>query len=69
MKKANINAAIALLSNNMGYGILPLNNETLKHLNLKDQEPKIADKNEPSTYIPESIHDAKFESIDAKLVK
>ena len=53
----------------MGYGILPLNNETLKHLNLKDQEPKIADKNEPSTYIPESIHDAKFESIDAKLVK
>ena len=43
MKKGNVNAAIDLLSENMGNKILPLNIETLKRLKLKHLQLKKAD--------------------------
>ena len=48
---------------------MPLNNETLKRLKLKNRQSKKADMNAQLIDIPERIHVVKFEPIDAELVR
>lgn len=69
MQMRNVNAAVNQLSENMRNGILPLNNETLKHRKLKHSQLKKADRNALVSDIPERIHAVKLESIDAELVR
>ena len=38
MEKGNVNGALRLLTNNMSNGTLPLSNDTLQLLHLKDNE-------------------------------
>ena len=68
MQKGNINAAIKLLTNNMQNGILPLNDETLSQLKQKHPEAKTACDAALLTDIPENIHPAKFENLDADMI-
>ena len=45
MESGNVNRAIKLITNNMGGGILPLDEETLEILHQKHPEGKEADEN------------------------
>ena len=45
MQRGNVNGAMKLLTNNMGGGVLPLNDDTLRLLQLKHPTGKAADEN------------------------
>ena len=58
-----------LLSNNMEYGVMPLNDTTLKHLKQKHPCQSKADKHLLFDDIPQSIHKIKYECIDAEVIQ
>ena len=68
MQKGNVDSAIKLITNNMQNGILPLTDTTLKLL--KQTHPKSAPTIEELLLPdqPESIHQIKFENINANAV-
>ena len=69
MRKGNVDSAVKLITNNMQNGILPLTDTTLKLL--KQKHPKSAPTME-EVLLPdqsESIHQIKFENINADAVR
>ena len=69
MNKGNINSAIKFLSKNMENGVLPLNDTTLKLSREKHPCQSEADKHFSFDDIPESIHNIKYECIDAEVIQ
>ena len=69
MRKCNINSAIKFLVDNMQNGILPLNDQTLYHINQKHPHSKDADPEVLLPDISEEIHPIKSHSIDVGSVK
>ena len=70
MHKGNVTNAIKLLTDNIQYAILPLNQNTLLN-QFKQKHPhgKQAELDVLLTDTPEQVHPMKFDAIDADLIK
>ena len=68
MESGNVNGAIKLITNNMGGGILPLDDETLETLHQKHPEGKEADENIMLTGPIQHVDPILYEAIDETLV-
>ena len=69
MQKGNVNGALKLLTNNMQYGILPLNDDTISKLRMK--YPKAVN-SDPVVLLPNdtpNVHSIIFKCITAEEVR
>ena len=69
MSNGNINGAIKLPSDNMQNGILPLNDETLKHLKQKHPDGKAPTNDALLSDTPVQIHSVRLEDIDSDMIR
>ena len=69
MSKGNINGAIKLLTNNMGNGILPLNEETIRQLREKHPTSKEASSDILLRDKPTKVHPVRYEEITPDLIR
>ena len=69
MQKGNISAALKLLTNNMGHGILPLDQKTISQLVLKHPQKSCASEDILINGPIEKVHPVRFESINEELIR
>ena len=69
MQKGNIIAALNLLTNNMGHGMLPLEQETISQLVLKHPQKSCASEDVLINGPLEQVHPVRFESINEELIR
>ena len=68
MSKGNVNSAIKLLTNNMGNGILPLNEDTINLLKVKHPDGKKVREDATLQGPIQTVEDVIFDVIDDKMV-
>ena len=69
MKAGKLSAATKLLTANMQGGVLPLNEETMKLLELKHPVPAQISPDALSNTIPDEVHPVIFEGIDGESIR
>ena len=69
MQKGEISAALNLLTNKMGHGILPLDLKTISQLVLKHPQKSCASEDILINGPIEKVHRVRFESINEELIR
>ena len=69
MQKGNISAALNLLTNKMGHGILPLDQKTISQLVLQHPQKSCASKDILINGPIKEVHPVPFESINEELIR